>query len=118
MGLDRFADGNPQSEPTRQGNSQKKDTPALENELANRLENLNKLLQNIRGALEHEPFSTKLHAIDLMTDLRMKIKACHEIFRVARLLREPARESMLLKLRDSLDDLEEVFASRLGVKMN
>ena len=117
MGSNRVTAGNPQTEPTVQNKSPQNDKRAFENELDNRIENLNKLVHNIQGVVARESFSDKLHAIDFVTDLRTRIKACREIFRVARLLREPARESMLLKLRESLDALEEVFASRLGVKM-
>ena len=55
--------------------------------------------------------------LDLMNDLRVKIKATHNMLRVAKLLSEPARGSMLSKVRDSLDDLEEVVASKFGVEM-
>jgi hypothetical protein len=48
----------------------------------------------------------------------VKIKASQNLFRVAKLLSEPARESMLSKVDHSLNDLEEVVASQLGVKMN
>lgn len=118
MGTNRVVPGNSQTEPTVQNKSLQKDRRALENELENRIENFDKLVQSIQGVLEQESFSTKLHAIDLVTDLRMKIKASHEMFRVAKLLREPARESMLLKVRDCVHDLEEVFALRSGVKMS
>jgi hypothetical protein len=52
-----------------------------------------------------------------MNDLRVKIKATHNMLRVAKLLSEPARESMLSKVRDSLNDLEDIVASKLGVEM-
>jgi hypothetical protein len=37
---------------------------------------------------------------------------------VAKLLSEPARESMFSKVHDSLDELEEIVASELSVRMN
>jgi hypothetical protein len=39
------------------------------------------------------------------------------MFRVAKLLSEPARESMLSKVRDSVNDLEGIVASHFGVEM-
>jgi hypothetical protein len=90
---------------------------ALENDLENRINNLGKLVDSVSFALGQESFSGKPHALDLMNDLRVKIKATHNMLRVAKLLSEPARESMLSKVRDSLTDLEDVVASKLGVEM-
>jgi hypothetical protein len=47
----------------------------------------------------------------------VKIQATHNLLRVAKLLSDPARESMLSRVRDSLDDLEQVVASNLDVEM-
>lgn len=58
----------------------------------------------------------KPQPLDLVNDLRVKLNASHKLLQVAKLLREPARESMLLKVRDSLNDLEEAIASRSSVK--
>jgi hypothetical protein len=52
-----------------------------------------------------------------MDDLRVKIKASQDTLRVAKLLREPARASMLLRVRDSLSELEEVIATHLDVEI-
>ena len=90
---------------------------ALENDLENRIDNLSKLVDSVSSALGQESFSGKPHALDLMNDLRVKIKATHNMLRVAKLLTEPARESMLSKVCDSLNDLEDVVASKLGVEM-
>jgi hypothetical protein len=90
---------------------------ALENDLENRIDNLSKLVDSVSSALGQESFSGKPHALDLMNDLRVKIKATHNMLRVAKLLSEPARESMLSKVRDSLNDLEDIVASKLGVEM-
>ena len=110
--------GKPRAELIDQNNPIKGTGRAFENELENRIENLETLLNSIQGVVAQESFSDKRHAMDFVADLRLKTKSCREIFRIGKLLREPARESMLLKLGDSLDALEEVFASRLGVKMN
>jgi len=52
-----------------------------------------------------------------MDDLHVKIKTIHNMLRVARLLSEPARESMLSRVRGSLNELEETIAVRLDVEM-
>jgi len=90
---------------------------ALENDLENRINNLSKLVDSVSYALGQESFSGKPHALDLMNDLRVKIKATHNMLRVAKLLSEPARDSMLSKVRDSLNDLEDIVASNLGGEM-
>jgi hypothetical protein len=115
--VSNHAIGNSQTELKLQSKSLQRNDSALENELENRIKNLDKLVDSIHVALDQESFSGKPHALDLLNDLRVKIKASHNIFRVARLLREPARESMFLKVSDSLKDLEEVVASHLGVEM-
>lgn len=108
---------NSQTELKVQSKSLQRNDFALENELENRILNLDKLVDSIHAALDQESFSGKPHALDLMNDLRVKIKASDNLFRVARLLSEPARESMFSKVRDSLKDLEEVVASHLAVEM-
>jgi hypothetical protein len=117
MGLNHAIVANPQTELTRRDKSLHTNESALEIELKNRIENLDKLLHNVHAALQKESFSRKTHALDLVTDIRMKIRASHEMLLVAKLLREPARESMLLRVRDCLDALEEESASHLGVRM-
>ena len=81
--------------------------PSRVNELENRLKDLDKLVANLG----------KSQALDLVNDLRVKLNASRNSLQVAKLLREPARESMLSKIRDSLNDLEEAIASRSSVKM-
>ena len=71
----------------------------------------------VNSALGQESFSGKLHALDLVNDLRVKIRATHNILRVAKLLSEPARESMISRVRHSLGDLEDIVASKFGVEM-
>jgi len=90
---------------------------ASENELEIRIKNLENLVQSVHGALRQVSFSGKLRALDLMNDLRVKIKATHNMLRVAKLLSEPARESMLSRVRDSLKELEETIAAHLDVEM-
>ena len=110
--------GNPQREPRIQSQSLLRDESTLENDLENRIRNLDKLVDSTYLALDHESFPGKPHALDLVNDLRVKIKASQNLFRVAKLLSEPARESMFSKVDHSLNELEEVVASELGVKMN
>jgi hypothetical protein len=109
--------GNSRIEPAVQNKSLQIGESATENELENRIENLDKLVHSVHDALHQVSFSGKLRALDLMNDLRVKIKATHNMLRVAKLLSEPARESMLSRVRDSLKDLEQVIASNLDVEM-
>jgi hypothetical protein len=117
MRLDHAVTGNPQTEVRGQSNSPQRTEVALENELENRMRNLERLAESIEAALGRESFSGKPHALDLATDLHMKIKASWRMFRLARLLSEPARGSMVSKVRESVDDLEDVVASQFGVEM-
>jgi hypothetical protein len=90
---------------------------ASENELENRIHNLDNLVNSVQAALHRVSFSGKPCALDLMNDLHLKIKATHTMLRVAKLLSEPARESMLSRVRDSLNELEEIIAAHLNVEM-
>lgn len=90
---------------------------ASENKLENRLQNLDKLVHSVQAALRQVSFSGKPRALDLMYDLHVKIKATHNMLRVAKLLSEPARESMLSRVRDSLNELEDSIATHLDVEM-
>jgi hypothetical protein len=89
-----------------------------ERALENRIRNLDKLVDSAYAALQGEPFPGEPHPLDLANDLRVKIQASRNLFRVAKLLSEPARESMFSKVHDSLDELEEIVASELSVRMN
>src|SRR5271156_4513270 len=117
MGSDRTVAGIPESEVRSQNRSAQRDVSRPENELENRIRNLERLANSLEAALGRESFSAKTHALDLLTDLRLKIKASWNMFRVAKLLSEPARESMLSKIRDTVNDLEGVVASHFGVEM-
>jgi hypothetical protein len=118
MGLNHAAAGDPQTELSVQSKSLQRDEYALDDELENRIKNLDKLVDSLHASSDQMPFSGKPHALDLVNDLRVRIKASYNLLRVAKLLSEPARESMLSKIRDSLNDLEESIASLLGVKTN
>jgi hypothetical protein len=108
---------NPPTELRDQSESLQGAESALDNNLENRINNLDKLVDSINSALGQETFSGKPDALDLVNDLHLKIRATHNMLRVAKLLREPARESMLSKVRDSLNDFEHIVASRFGVEM-
>jgi hypothetical protein len=113
MGSNRMISANSPTE----HKSIQSDECVSENELENRIKNLDNLVDSVHAALHQVSFSGKLRALDLLTDLRVKIRATHNMFRVARLLSEPARESMISRVRDSLNDLEEVIATHLDVEM-
>lgn len=87
---------------------------ALEIEVESHLANLDKLVDSIDADRDQVSFSGK----GLMHGLRAKVKASHYMLLVAKLLSEPARESMFSKVRDSLRDVEELIASQLVVKTN
>ena len=110
--------GNPKQEPRIQSQSFVSDASTLENDLENRISNLEMLVDSTYAALGQESFPSKPKALDIVNDLRVKIKASQNLLRVAKLLSEPARESMFSKVHDSLNDLEEVVASQLGVRMS
>jgi len=117
MGLERAVAGIARTEARSQTRSTQIDVSAPETELENRLRNLERLADSLQAALGRESFSGKPHALDLLNDLRLKIKATWNMFRVAKLLSEPARESMLSTVRDSVNELEDVVASHFGVEM-
>jgi hypothetical protein len=117
MGLDRTAPGTTETEVRSQNRSRQPHVSRPENELENRIRNLERLAISLEAALGRESFLGKPHALDLLNDLRLRIKASWNMFRVARLLSEPARTSMLSKVRDSVHDLEGIVASRFGVEM-
>lgn len=118
MGSNHAIAANPQTERRVQSKSPQRDEYPSENELENRIKNLDKLVDSTHAALEQESFPGKPRALDLVNDLRVKIKASHDMVRVAKLLSEPARASMFSKVCDSLNDLEEIVASHLGLRMS
>jgi hypothetical protein len=115
MGSNHAVAGNPQTELRVQSNSPQRDEYPSENELEDRIKNLDKLVKSTHLVMDEPSFSGNHRTPDLVTDLRVKIKASHNLLRVATLLSEPARKSMFSKIRDSLNDLEESIASHLGV---
>ncbi len=108
--------GDPQTELRFQSKSPQRVESVLDDELENRIKDLDKLVDSLRVSPDRISFSGKPHTLDLVNDLRAKIKASQNLLRVAKLLSEPARGSMFSKIRDSLNDLEEVVAFHLGVK--
>jgi hypothetical protein len=92
-------------------------TIAAESELENRLRNLEKLADSVQAALGRESFSGKPRALDVASDLRLKVRACWKMFRVAKLLSEPARGSMMAQVRESANELEDLVATQFGVEM-
>jgi hypothetical protein len=104
---------NPQAE----YKSPQRDECDSENHLENRIQNLDRLLHSVHGALRQVSFSGKIRALNLMNDLLARIKATHNMLRVARLLSEPARESMLSRVYDSTKELEETIAAHLDIEM-
>lgn len=115
MGSHRAIAENQETE--RKDKSLPKDGSTMENGLENRIKNLDKLVCNVHAALHRVSFSGKLRALDLMTELRVKIGATHNMFMVAKVLREPARQSLLSRVGKSVDDLEKIIATYFDVEM-
>ena len=116
MGSHHTVAGNTQTEWGVPGTRFPRNEYALDNELENRIKNLEKLVDHLHTTSDQMSFAGKPHALDLVNDLRTKIKACQNLLHVAKLLSEPARGSMFSKVRDSLNDLEETIACHLVVK--
>jgi hypothetical protein len=116
MGSNHAVDGNWQTGSGAQGKFLQRHEYASDNELENRIKSLEELVDSLRATPDRMSFSGNAQAFDLVKDFRAKIKASHDLLRVAKLLRDPARESMFSKIGDSLNDLEESIASHLGVK--
>jgi hypothetical protein len=116
MGSNRAIAENPENEPRVQG-APKTYGSAPEYGLEIRIQNLDALVHSVHAALDRESFEGKHQALNVIASLRMKIKATLNMFRLARLLREPARESMLLRVRDSVNGLESDVATQLHVEL-
>lgn len=80
---------------------------ALETEVANQLAKLDKLVGDLQADRDRWSAADK----DFMHQLRQRVNAGHRTLLVAKLISEPARESLFLKLHDSLNDVEELMAS-------
>ena len=117
MNLNHAIAGEPHAGWRSENESSQRNEPVPEDELENRIKNLQKLADSVQAALGRQSFSGKHQALELADDLRLKIGANWKMFQVARLLREPARESMLSRVRSSVDELEEEIATHFGVEM-
>lgn len=117
MSLEHAVATNPETERESSSDASQRSQIAPENQLENRIKNLEKLANSIEAALGRQSFSGKHQALDLANDLRLKIAANWKMFQVARLLSEPARESMLSRVRYSVDDLEDSIATHFGIEM-
>ena len=87
---------------------------ALEVEVDNRLANLDKTVDSLGTDHDQSSFSRK----DFVHELRDRVNASRRMLLVAKLLSEPARESMFSKVRDSLCVVEALIASQLSGKTN
>ncbi len=116
MGPNHAVAGNTQTEWGVPSRHLQRNEYAPENELENRIKNLDKLVDSLHATSDQMSFAGKPHALDLVNDLRAKINANRNLLRVAKLLSEPARGSMFSKVRSSLNDLEESIASHLVVR--
>jgi len=99
------------------GESAQRSVIEAEYGLENRLGNLERLAESVHAALGRESFSGRPHALDQASDLRLKIRASRKMFRVAKLLSEPARGSMMAQVLETVDELEDVVAAKFGVEM-
>jgi hypothetical protein len=117
MSLRHAIAANPETEQGTRSEFPERSESTPENQLENRIKNLERLANSIQSALGGQSFSGKHQALDLANDLRLKIVANWKMFQVARLLSEPARESMLSRVSSSVSELEESIASHFGVEM-
>jgi len=117
MSPSRETVGSAQPEIGVQNDSLQDDESRLESDLEARIRNLGKVVERLHRFLPEESFSGKPIALDLVNDLQAKIAASNNLFRVARLLSEPARESLVATVRDSVNNLEEVIASNFSVEI-
>ena len=115
MRLDRAVDRHEQPNLPPSGEAPQRRT--TENELENRITNLDKLTEALYSALHQETFPGQFHALDLVSDLRLKVKATQHMFHVGRLLEESARTEVLANAAVSVENLEAVIALRFGVEM-
>ncbi len=116
MGSNHAAAGNWQTGSRAQSKSLQRRDYGADNDLEDRIKHLGNLVDSLHTTpTDQMSFSGEPRALDLVTDLRVKIKASHDLLRVAKLLSDPARESMFSKIRDSLNELEESIASHSGV---
>jgi len=109
MGLNRAFGDNQETELGFQSEPLRGD--ALEKEVENQLRNLDRLVESVGTARDQASFPGKPHAHNLVNNLRAKLKASHDMFRLAKLLSEPVRTSMFSKVHESLNDLEEDITS-------
>jgi hypothetical protein len=113
MPLNRTVAGHGKAEPRVRVNA----ALAPDTELDIRIKNLRLLLENVCSALAQESFAGQPQALDVANDLCLKIRATENMFRVGKLLSEPARSSVLRSVQASLNDLENLIASNFGVDM-
>jgi hypothetical protein len=117
MRLERAVATNPETEWGIRSEFRQSEEPTPETQLETRIKNLQKLADSVQAALGRQSFSGKHQAVALANDLRLKIAANWKMFQVAKLLREPARESMLSRVSSSVEELEESIATHFGVEM-
>jgi hypothetical protein len=76
-----------------------------------RLDDLSGRLQNLKASSAFVWADGRLHLLDTVTDLRVKIEALGWMLRTVKHLSSPAREPVILQIRNSLDQLEKTFDS-------
>jgi hypothetical protein len=101
---------------SKQASPPRTNDPASESDLENRAKSLSKLLRrlDVDGCASDSP---QPHALGPVNELKVKIESTYNMLRVAKLLSEPARQSLLSKVRESLEDFERVIATNFDVEM-
>jgi len=86
-----------------------------------RLQELDARLQDLSGRLPGGDAPSGVvclnghpHSSDSASDVRLKMDAVRWMLRVAKHTEDPARERILVMIKDSLDQLERVFDQRLN----
>jgi hypothetical protein len=89
----------------------------VEQELESRIENLKICVDRLPAGNEEQELGG-MQEPNHVNDLRTRLKAMWNMVRVAKLLREPARGSMLATVQDSLKEMEESVAAEFGVRVH
>jgi hypothetical protein len=76
-----------------------------------RLQDLNDRLQDMDAPSRLVWLDGRLHVLDVVLDMRVKVEAVRWMLRVSKHLGDPARQQVLVAVRNSVNKLETAFES-------
>jgi hypothetical protein len=76
-----------------------------------RLQDLNDRLQDMDATSRLVLLNGRLHVLDVVLDMRVKVEAVRWMLRVSKHLGDPARQQVLMNIESSLGKLETAFES-------